>query len=98
MNPRLLDALSTVARMTACDTVPKREKISANSDLVRRHQKGAVIGRYGTHVLCEIERQPQDVEVPTEIGLFCRFRARKLCRGSYHIDSPTLNKVSDSYL
>jgi hypothetical protein len=33
-NPRLLDALSTVARITQCETFPKHENIEMNSDLV----------------------------------------------------------------
>ena len=33
MKPRLLEALSTVARMTAWNTVPKREKMAVNSTL-----------------------------------------------------------------
>jgi hypothetical protein len=77
--PRRRDALSTVARITACATVPKRENKLVNSALLAGEYDRCKNQEY---TLGEIKGQPKYVEISTHIRTLASVWRRWLNIGS----------------
>ena len=65
--PLRRDALSTVARITQCATVPYLENMAVNSDLHENRSAPSVRRLVRLYVLREGKRKTQDVEVAAHV-------------------------------